>query len=413
MSSCAKKEYGDNMAVDIHKQKDAYNAKIKEYERLPASKNKDIMKKYIEWHNYQIEQKAMAHSSCVRSLRHALNLCDYFPDLTKATQNQVEKWFAEEMNKEKVHKTSIGSMKKMGCKRSPETLEDISTQAIKFFKFINFLDKGKPLYLFSSKKAPMPEVTEFIGIDIPKRKQYEKPKVKQEQIKDLIEWLRSKSSYNFDLTGVLVSLLNDTGMRFSEAVTLRIRDVVPEEDYLVITMQESKTRTRTIVSILAKPYLNSWLATHPKKKDTNALLFCNRQGKPVNYDALRRCFLQGINGLNIEWKNNSSFHYLRHLFASRATTFPDFYMKYWMGWHDNSMRSHYTNNTYLECLKYYKKMLREENNCMLNNPLSVLDIKESQIEKNLNDRVKAMEKILLATTENNISFEDYVKQKLA
>jgi len=48
MSSCAKGDYGDNMAVDIHKQKDAYNAKIKEYERLPASKNIDIMREQIK-----------------------------------------------------------------------------------------------------------------------------------------------------------------------------------------------------------------------------------------------------------------------------------------------------------------------------------------------------------------------------
>jgi len=399
------------MSVDIHKQEKAYNAKLEAIERLSAGKNKEILNKYVEWHNYQIEQNNMAYSSSVRSLRHALNICDYFPDVTKATQKKVEKWFAEEMNKEKVHKTSIGTLKKMGCKRSPETLEDISTQAIKFFKFVRFLEKDKPLYLFSSKRSPMPAVCEFIGVDIVKRKQYEKPKVKQEQIKELIEWLRKQGTYNNDLTGVLVSLLNDSGMRFGEAVTIRIMDVVSEEDYLVISLQESKTRTRTIVSILSKPYLINWLAKHPKKDDPKALLFCNRQGKPINYDALRRCFKKGLEALNINWKNGSSFHYLRHLFASRATSFPDFYLKYWLGWHDKSMRSHYTNNTYLECLKYYKQMLREEHNCMLDNYLSVLEKEEKKLSSSLEDRIKAMEKILEAVA-GGINAEDFIDRKL-
>ena len=385
------------MGVDIHNQEKRYLVKAEKVNLMPKSKNKDYLKAYVEWHNYQIETGAMAYSSSLRSISHALKLCDYFhPDLNQATQKQVELWFTEQMNKEKVHRTSTGYLKPLGKKRSPETLEDISTQAIKLFKFVKFLNKDKPLNLFSSKRAPMPEVCEFIGMDIPNRKQYEKPKVKQEQIQSLIDFLRKQGTYNNDLTGVLTALLNDSGMRFGEACTLRIRDVVPEEDYLVITLQESKTRTRTIVSILAKPYLVSWLSTHPDKNNKNALLFCNRKGKPVNYDALRKCFLNAIKELDIEWKHNSSFHYLRHLFASRATIFPDFHMKYWMGWHDRSMRAHYTNNTYIECLNYYKQMLIKENNCMLDKPLTTLENNNTQ---SLTNRVKAMEKLLEAVAQ--------------
>jgi site-specific recombinase XerD len=401
------------MKVDIHKQESQYYKKIEEANNMPESKNKEYMKAYIDWHNYQIEQGAMAHSSSIRSLRHALSLCDYFhPDISKATQTKVEQWFSEEMNKEKVHKTGSGYLKPTGKKRSPETLEDFSTQAIKFFKFVRFLDKDKPLHLFSSKRSPMPEQCEFIGIDISKRKVYEKPKVKQQVVKELVEHLRSKGSYNNDLTGVLCAFLNDSGMRFSECCTLRIKDVVPEEDYLVITLQESKTRTRTIVSILAKPYLVSWLSKHPDKNNPNALLFCNRDGKPVNYDALRKCFITSIEELNIEWKSNSSFHYFRHLFASRATCFPDFYMRYWMGWHDNSMRSHYSNNTYLECLKYYKQMLREENNPMLNNYLSVLEKEDKTLTKSMQERLGVLEKVLSKFVNSQEELEKQLEKNL-
>lgn len=398
------------MAVDIHKQIDAFKAKKKVCEEFPEGKNKEILLKYVQWHEYLIEQGNMAHSSSVRSLRHAINLCDYFPDITNVSQKKVEEWYAFEMNKEKVHKTSTGTFKPMGCKRSPDTLEDFSTQAIKFFKFVKFLEKGKPFQLFSSKRSPMPVECEFIGIDLPKKKQYEKPKVKQEQIKDLIEYLRRKNTYAYDLCGVLVALLNDTGMRFSEACTLRIRDVQPEEDYFVITLQESKTKTRTIVSILAKPYLLSWMSKHPFKDDENALLFCNREGRPVNYDVLRRVFIRGLRDLNIEWQKRSSFHYLRHLFAARASVFPDFYLKYWMGWHDSSMRSHYTQNTYRECLSYYKKMLRNENNPMVDEPLSVLEKKERQANSSLQDRVKALERLIdIATSGGDV--EDFIVRK--
>lgn len=323
----------------------------------------------------------MANSSTYRSLNHAMKLCDYFhPDISKATQKQVEEWFALELDKPKVHRTSTGYLKPTGKKRSIDTLEDYSTQCIKFFKFVHFLEKDKPLLLFSSKKTSMPEQCEFISVDASKRKQYEKPRVTQDQIQQLIEYLWNQNYHLPKMTGCLVALLNDSGMRFGEAVTLRIKDIVVEGDYLIISIKESKTRTRTIVSILAKPYLISWLGQHPNKNDPDALVFYSRDNKKVNYPPMRNIFKNALSELNLEWKKYSSFHFLRHLFAARASIFPDFFLRYWLGWHDTSMRAHYSENTYKECLGYYKQMINSERNPMLDKKLCVLEEKQQSQE---------------------------------
>lgn len=383
--------------IDIHNQKPTYERILQRIEALPNSKNKEIIKQYIAWHQHQIDQKKLAYSSAIRSLRHALNLCVYFyPDITTVTQKQVEEWFSYEIEKEKVHKTSTGSLKPTGTKRSVETMEDYSTQGIKFFKFVKFISKGKPLLLFNSKKMSLPEQFEFISVDTSERQTYEKPRVTQEEIQKLIEFNWTKKSHVPHMVGCMTALFNDTGMRFSEGTTLRLKDISSQGEYSVISIQQSKTRTRTVPVILCQPYLTAWIGQHPQKDNPNALLFYSNKfevdskGKKVkskeismvDYDSCRTVFNDSIKELGISWKEKSAFHYLRHLFASRATVYPDFFLKYQLGWHDRSMRAHYSQNTYKECLGYYKQMIQQERNPMLNKKLSFLD-KQQRTEEDL------------------------------
>lgn len=380
-------------SVDIHNQKPKYERLLQRIESLPASKNKEILNQYLVWHQNQIDQKKLAYSSSIRSLSHALNLCDYFyPDITQATQEQVEKWFSEELQKPKVIKTASGKLFPTGKKRSVETLEDVSTQGIKFFKFIKFIGKGKPLLLFNSKKMSLPEQFEFISVDTSSRQVYEKPRVTQEEIHKLIEYLWTKKSHLPKMIAVLTALLNDSGMRFSEATTLRLKDIIPENDYLIITLEESKTRTRSVPVILCKPYLTDWIGMHSQKNNKEALLFYSGEGIKVDYAVCRRVFNQAIKDMKINWKEQSSFHYLRHLFASRASVYPDFFLKYQLGWHDRSMRAHYSQNTYKECLGYYKQMIQQERNPMLNKNLSFIDAQQQNQEEFLLQMVRDMVK---------------------
>lgn len=370
--------------IDIHNQMPRFEKEASKITQMAKSKNKELLEAYVRWHRQKIEQGSLAYSSAWRSLSHALKLCDYFEDISLATQEQVEKWFAEQINKEAVVKTSTGYLKPAGRKRSAETIEDIATQGEKFFKFVRFMEKGKPLELFNSRKCPIPEVCQFLSVDTSTRKVYEKPKVSQEQIKTLIEHLRSKGEYLSEQCGTLAALLNDTGMRFSEACTLRHKNISIEGDYLVISIKQSKTRTRTVCSVLAKPYLQTWISKSPTKNDPAGLIFCTRKGTKVNYGSLRHCFNKAIEELGIEWHDRSSFHYLRHIFASRASQWSDFLIKYWLGWHDRSMRAHYSEFAYKDCLPYYLEMVKD--NPMLKAPLSYLEEKEA---KTIEDKLKA------------------------
>jgi len=377
-------------SIDIHNQKEKYNRLLNQITNLPLSRNKEILQAYADWHNNQIDQNKIAHSSSYRSLSHAIKICDYFPNVEKATQKQVEEWFSKEIEKPKVQRTGADTLKPSTQKRSVETLEDVSTQGIKFFKFVTFLSKGKPLLLFNSKRCSLPEQFEFISVDTSKRKEYEKPRITQKQIKELVDYLWNSKNHLEKMTGLLICLLSDTGMRFSEGVTLQIQDIQPEEDYLILNIRESKTKTRTVVSMLAKSYLINWLGSHPKKNNPEALVFFSGNGNKVSYANMRNVFFKAIKVLKINWREGQSFHFLRHLFASRATKFSDFHLRYWMGWNDKSMRAHYSNNTYLDCLGYYKQMILNEENPFIDARLCLIEEKQKSERELLLEEMREM-----------------------
>lgn len=350
---------------------------------MPKCQNKAYIDKYIKYLEFQLAEKQLVYASAKRSLHYALEICDYFsPDVKKATTRQFEKWFAEQLTRKAYHNAGTSGVKKTPKKIGVETQKKIMIQTIKFLKFINFLDKNKPVVLFNSKKASIPEVAEFWIVNTKKNKTYEKVEVKQEKIKEVIDYLFSTGNYLDEMLGVLVSFLNDSGCRFGESCTLLEQDITVEGEYLIVKLRESKTATRTLSLLLCKETMKHWLRKFPNK-GKNGLVFCQKDGSPVSYDKLRFRFKEVLTQQKIEWAKYKAFHYLRSLTATRFNKWDSGIANFWFGWADRSMRRTYSQYSYKDCQKQYLKTLKEEKNPMLDAKLSILD-------ENIKDQKEAL-----------------------
>ncbi len=111
----------------------------------------------------------------------------------------------------------------------------------------------------------------------------------------------------------LLELMYSSGLRVSEAVTIRVQDVDLDAGILTTTGKGSKTR-RVPVGTSAVEWLKSYLAARQKKEDIEvANLFVTPRGRPLNRQVIfllikeyaEKCGLQAV-----------SPHTLRHSFAT-------------------------------------------------------------------------------------------------
>lgn len=377
--------------VDVHQSKSKYASRLNKINLLPDSQGKEILLQYVEWHNEKIPNK-ITYASATRSLDIALRFIDEFQKPFELTQRQLEKWFEKETKRNCLIRTGGDSLKETNRKISLGSIEKFQSQMLKFIKFIEFLKLKKPINLFNSKRMPVPLIAQFCFLDTNKKKQLEPPLVNQEQIKKVIDYLLSTGNYVDSVTGTLVALLNDTGMRLSEALTLRHCDLINEENYWLVQLQQSKTRTRTNVILLSKEYISKWLSTCPTKNNKQGLIFCTKTGEPVAYSPIRKSFINALEKNNVNWKTNSSFHYLRHLTASRLYEMPGNLIKYYLGWEDSEMRAVYSNYSWKVCIPYLLKSIK--NNPMNNTKLSYMEEIEPENLEAVIERILLKKNIL-------------------
>ncbi|MBU0472399.1 MAG: site-specific integrase [Nanoarchaeota archaeon] len=95
-------------------------------------------------------------------------------------------------------------------------------------------------------------------------------------------------SYSGALTGVLIAVLSSTGMRISEALSLKMCNLKFENGRVLINIENSKTLSgkRTLYMIDYLPILKGYLQGHPLKKldnfyNSEALVFVRNDGKPL------------------------------------------------------------------------------------------------------------------------------------
>lgn len=368
--------------MDIYKHKKYYEKLVNQLNERYVGKNKEIITKYIAWHNFLIEKETLAYGSALKSLQVAKRLADYIPNLETITETQLEKYWTYQQTRPQEHKDGSENIKDTNKKLGYGGLQKINSQTIKLVKFIDFLKTGRDTILFNSKKWPVPEIARFINMPEQSKKTKEPLRVSQEDVKRLIDAFND-GTYTGGLMATLVALLNDTGLRIGEALTLQNQDITIEEDYLIIKIRESKTATRTVISVLAKPYIMNWLAQSKTRNNPNGLFFSPEKGKQIYHGFIRNNFNNKLKKLNIPWPHYKSVHYLRHIFASRCYDWPEALKSYWLGWAMRTrMLNTYSHFSYKACKKHYFAMLEEEKNPMLKQPLTKLHEEEQKQQVN-------------------------------
>jgi integrase/recombinase XerD len=132
-----------------------------------------------------------------------------------------------------------------------------------------------------------------------------------------------------------LKLLHETGMRCSEILSLKIKDLKFKKGVAIVNVPGTKTEERKIPIIHSLPSLRKYLEVHPDSKNMNSFLFIGesrRHGmKPLTrngaYKLVDRCFKSA----KLNKKHN--LHWFRHSRASLlASDLTEVLLCKFMGW---------------------------------------------------------------------------------
>lgn len=293
-------------------------------------------------------------------------------DARKTTKIEIEEWWNFQLDR--FEKREI----------SRETLRKYLECIVGFHQFLEKL----PL-----KKTP----ARFEWIQLPKkpRPQLEQAMPSQADVKKLIEAVFVDGKRYSIRDQAILALLNDTGCRIGEALSIRNGHIREEGNYLVVSFPESKSMPRTVISFLAKPYLEAWAKVSPNKsKGPDAFFFCQSDGSSCSYYAVIKNFKRALKITGLSWKKGKSVHYFRSLCSSRFFNWPYTLKHAWFGWVFRDHEAAYTRISHQQFVDVYFETLKKENNPFLNEELpfwSEEKIDQALIEKLLQqDEFRAM-----------------------
>lgn len=114
-----------------------------------------------------------------------------------------------------------------------------------------------------------------------------------------------------------IKLIIYTGVRVSEALNLRLKDIFPEKDVYLLQIRGKgdKMRVAMIKRIHIQSLLDQWLAIKRDLGIKSEYLFCNRKGTPLTQAYLYKIIDQILSYAGI-YKEKMGAHMLRHSFAT-------------------------------------------------------------------------------------------------
>ncbi len=151
----------------------------------------------------------------------------------------------------------------------------------------------------------------------------------QEEVKHLINAARHPRDK------CLLSILNETGCRVGEILSMDIRHIEDCGDYYRMSIQHSKTIPRKLKLVDSKPFIAQWLNLHPRKDGQDSPLFIKIGskgiGKRMPYTACRILISKIAHRIGIEKGVNP--HNWRHSTATRYANFMSYaQLCHWFGW---------------------------------------------------------------------------------
>ncbi len=140
--------------------------------------------------------------------------------------------------------------------------------------------------------------------------------MQEEEVERFIEAIESYP-FRADVAArnrLLIKLILFTGIRVGEALNLKTKDLIPEEDvYLIrIVGKGNKARVVMIRQSHINQYLDEWLRM---RNCTDDLLFCNKKGTALTQAYVSRTVERILMRAGIRKEKNGA-HMLRHTFAT-------------------------------------------------------------------------------------------------
>jgi site-specific recombinase XerC len=330
---------------------------------LPKANHKHLMK-YSENMLTRIKRDELAISTFWKNLQSVWKFlfdieCE---DVSKISAEEMAVWWQNMLERYENKKIKHSSLEKeLKCART-------------FLKFILESDNPPAINKIKLPKKPKKGLSEIIP--------------SQKDVKRFIDSVYVEGKQYTIRDQAILSLINDTGARISEALSIKNKHIKPEGNYLIVSFPESKTLPRTVISFLAKPYLENWAKVSPNKnKGPDAFFFCQKDGNSVSYASVKKSFHKALKKTQIPWKKGQAMHYFRHIFTTRAFEWPYAIKQYWLGWSNNSIEGVYSEINYKQCIKTYFNMIKEENNPFTKDE-PIFWEQESLSEKVLNELVE-------------------------
>lgn len=368
--------------VDIYNNQARYARKKKELIDAFEGNTKEMLKKYVALHDSKFERGQMAYGSALRSLETAREIASW---KGMFSEKPYSIWAAKEWWKFQLVRSSAKSKQKLTI----STLEKAQGQASKFFKFLEFLETETDVAFFNTRKLPPAKAGKYFIVEIPK-KQKEIARLNTGKLIEVFHALTKSPKYYERLAGILLISAYDMGCRFGELAALKNKSFQFIDGHMLINLEDSKTKTRTVIPILSKKYLINWQTMSPTRDNPEGYFFCDRKGSFVPYDKVSFALKAACKKVGFEFPGYKAWHYLRHEFASRAYQMPENLIRYYLGWSGGGIRAVYSHHTWRECLQYIYKM--NEGHPLLDEPLSVLEEEEtikfeSQLERLVETKV--------------------------
>ena len=304
-----------------------YNNRIgKQKEKLATESpgNKDLIERFIR------DQKVKSEISPQR----VYMLFSQMRFISKIMKDKLEnpneediKNLVEKINSHKVVKRKEKPGQKEELKDASDvTKRNIKATARQFYRWLN--DDSPPKFL------------KLIKTNTKLSRQVEKEIISPETHQKLIDACENARDK------AILSLLYDSGVRASELLNRKIKDLEFEDYGLVLRVRSGKTGYRQVVVVGESPiYLRQWLDIHPDRNNTDSPLFVkvNRNGKSkeLDYNALRQIFQRIKERAGI--KERIHPHLYRHTRASLlAGSVAEAPLESQMGWvHGSKMSATY------------------------------------------------------------------------
>ncbi|PAF41501.1 tyrosine-type recombinase/integrase [Helicobacter sp. 11S02596-1] len=116
---------------------------------------------------------------------------------------------------------------------------------------------------------------------------------------------------------LIIKMIVYTGMRVSEALQLKAKDMVLEKDLYLLNIKGKGEKYRVVMikAIHIQDLLQDWLILRSQIEVQDGLLFCNQNGKALSQAYIYRQVEQILSSVGIRKEKNGA-HMLRHSFAT-------------------------------------------------------------------------------------------------